>query len=467
MKIGLVGPTYQQASLPFNAQRTINLFPIIDESGSETASLYGTPGLVSFASAGSGPHRGAFFSTKGRAFFVSGVGLYEVDENGTVTLRGSLQTSSGRVSIAEGISHLAICDGTRLYYLTYSDNTFSLVNDPDFPSSVGFVTSIDGYFVVNENETGRFYISSLNDATSWAALDFATAESSPDKLLAPFGAVGQLWLMGEYTTEIWSNNGSSAFPFARIGNVVMPVGVIAKHSVVEIDNSIMFLGQDRFGSCIVYRANGFVPQRISTTPIERKIQNATGKDEIYAWAYQEDGHLFYVLSGGGLETSYCYDLTTQQWHERAFLNTNGNFEQHLGASHIFAFDKHLIGDRRNGSIYEMSLDFYSDAGDEIARERIYTHLIDEKRQIRYNELEINFETGVGLQSGQGSDPTVSLQVSKDGARTWSDWYDASIGRVGEYQKSVKFRRLGIAEIMTFKIRISDPVKIAITGSYLK
>lgn len=467
MKIGLVGPSYVQRSLPFDAQRSVNLYAVVDEMGAETSSLYGTPGLSLFATCGAGPHRGSFKSSNGRVFFVSDSTLYEVDSNGTATNMGTLLTSSGRVSMTEGLTQLAICDGNKLYYLVYSTNTFSSVTDPDLPSSVGFVTNIDGYFIVNENDTGRFYISAINDVSSWDALDFATAESNPDVLVAPINAVGQLWLMGEITTEIWTNSGASSFPFGRVGNVVMQAGVLAKYTALEIDNSILFVGRDKFGSGMVYRANGFTPQRISTTPIEKIIQAAPSPENMFAWAYQEEGHLFYVISGGGLETSLVFDLTTQQWHERAFLNGDGEFEQHLGATCVFAFGKQLVGDRRNGRLYEMSLDFYSDAGDEIARERTYTHLIDEKKQIRYNSLEINFETGVGLQSGQGSDPQVSLQVSKDGARTWSDWFNASIGRIGEYQKTVKFRRLGIAEIMTFKIRITDAVKVAITGSYLK
>lgn len=467
MKIGLVGPSYQQRSLPFNAQRSVNLYPIIDEMGAETASLQGTPGLVEFASAGSGPIRNGLRSGKGRVFFVSGSSLYEISSTGTTTLRGSLATSEGNVSITEDINTLAICDGTRLYSFNYDTNTFSTITAAGLPSSVGFVTNIDGYFVVNENNTGRFYISGINDTTSWSALDFATAEAKPDLLLCPVNAVGQLWLFGRITTEIWTNTGASTFPFGRVSNAVMEAGILAPHSAVDIDNSIIWLGQDEFGEGLVYRANGFTPQRISTSPIERIIQEADNQENIRAWAYQEDGHVFYVLTGGGLPTSLVYDLTTQLWHERAFLNNEGGLEQHLGSCHVFAFGKNLVGSRVDGKIYSMSLDFYDDDGAEILGERTYTHVLDEYNRIRYNSLEIGFETGVGTQTGQGSDPKVSLELSKDGARTWSNPNTKSIGKVGKYQTTVSFRRLGIAEILTFRLRITDPVKRNITGSYLR
>lgn len=466
MKIGLVGPSYQQRSLPFDAQRSINLYPILDEMGKEVAALYGTPGKSLFATAGVGPIRGEFASTNGRAFAVSASGLYEVENDGTTALLGSLDGSSGAVTIAENGTQLAICDGAKLYILTYSTNAFVKVSDPDFPSSVGVVAYIDGYFLVNENLTGRFYVSALNDGLSWDALDFATAEGSPDNLIAVVNAVGQAWLFGSETTEIWTNTGDSSFPFRRISGAKMEVGILSPYSATHIDNSVMWVGRDNEGQGIVYKAQGFSPIRISTTPIERLIQQATSPETIRAWTYQEEGNTFFVLTEGGLATSLVYDLTTQQWHERAYLNVDGNFEPDLASSCMFAFGKHLVGDRRNGKIYEMSMDYYADGDEALCRERTYTHLSDEGQRIRYSKLEIGFETGVGLQSGQGSNPLVALTLSKDGGRTWSDAYTASIGAAGQYQKKVEFRRLGVAEQMTFRIRITDPVKVAIIGSYL-
>lgn len=467
MKIGLVGASYQQRSLPFDAQRTINLFPIMDETGKETSALYSVPGKSLFATAGIGAVRGGFTSTNERAFVVSGAILYEVFSDGTTTSRGAFDTSSGNVTIAENLTQLAICDTQYLYIFTYSTNTFAKVTDADFPSSVGTVTSLDGYFIVNKNNTGRFYHSALNDGTSWDALNFATAESSSDNLLSVKSALGQLWLFGTKTVEIWTNTGDSNFRFRRISGAKIETGLIAAHVPLEIDNSIIWVGNDSYGQGIVYRAQGFSPVRISTTPIEKRIQEATDHNNMRSFAYQEEGNTFYVLTGGGLETSLVYDLTTQQWHERAYLNAEGNFEQDLASCHFFAFGKHLVGDRINGNIYELSLNYYTDGGGEaLARERVYTHLSDEGRLTRFNSLEIGFETGVGLQSGQGTNPLVSLALSKDGARTWIDCGTTSIGMVGQYGKKVIFRRLGVAEQMTFKIRITEPVKVAIIGSYL-
>lgn len=466
MKIGLVGPTSQEWALPFDAQRTVNFYPVLDKMGKEVAALYGTPGLNLSYTIGVGPVRGEFACSNGRAFAVANLGLYEVFADGTSsTPLGSLSTDTGGVTMDENPFQLMICDGASVYIFTYATNIFAKVTDIDLPTA-GTITCIDGYSVINKVGTGSFYISAINDASSWAPLDFATAESSPDNLLRVINAVGSLWLLGTRTSEIWTDTGASSFPFERNAGGTMQTGILAPLTAVPVDNSLLWVGADSFGSGVVYRAQGYTPQRISNNAIERIIQDAPNPEEMSAYTYQEDGHVFYVLTGGGLPTTLVYDISTQLWHERAFLNNDGEFEQHLGSCGMFAFGKQFVGDRRNGSIYQMSRDYYSDNGDEMASERIYTYVSDENKRIRYNRLEIGFETGVGLQSGQGSAPVCDLSLSKDGARTWTDPQTCSIGAVGRYNTTVAFRRLGVAKSLTFKLRITDPVKRAVVGSYL-
>lgn len=466
MKIGLVGGSYQQRSLPFDAQRSINLYPVFDPQGKEVGALYGTPGLSLFGTTNGSPGRGCFPAANGRAFAVAGSNFFEVNSDGTTTNRGTLLTSTGNVSMEENGLQLAVCDGTYLYIFTYSTNSFAQVTNSNLPLC-GTVTFIDGYFVVNKNSSGQFNISALYDGTTWSALDFATAESSPDNLLRPINAVGQLWLLGDKTVEIWTDTGATNFPFAKISGAKMEVGILAPHTAIPIDNTLFWLGKDNIGRGIVYRARGFAPQRISTEAIEVLIGQATSPANIRAYTYQKNGHVFYVLTGGGLPTTLVYDISTQLWHERAYLNTSGTFEQHLGIAGMFAFSKHLILSRIDGKIYEMSDDFYDDDGVAIASERIYTHLSNENIRQRFNQLEIAMETGIGTTTGTGNDPQITMWISCDGGRTYSNGYMTSFGKIGKYRQRAVFRRLGYAYEITFKVRITDPVKRVLIGSYLQ
>lgn len=467
MKIGLVGATSQEASLPFNAEDAINCYAVMDKTGKEVAALYGTPGLYTFATLGNAEIRAEFLASNGRAFAICGSQFYEVDAAGNTTLRGTLLQSSGIVYVDENTVQIGLCDGVNVYMMDYATNAFAQVIGGGLPASCGSITFIDSFFIVNENGTGKFFKSAPNDGTSWNALDFATAESSPDNLKRPIQIGGNLFLMGDFTGEIWTNTGASAFPFQKVAGGKMNTGIYAPASALEVDNTLFWVGRDKFGFGIVYRANGFTPKRISTTPVERIIKAATDGTNIRSYSYEDDGHLFYVLTGGGLAVTLVYDVTTDMWHKRAYLNPiNGAFEQHLGACYMNAFGKHLVGDRNTGRIYVMDQETYDDNGDPLAMERIFTHISDEEQRIRYNNLVIGAESGVGTQTGQGYDPVIELQLSYDGARTWSDIFSEPIGKAGEYLNKCEFRQIGLAAMLTIKIRMTDPVPRRITGSYL-
>jgi hypothetical protein len=467
LKIGLIGSSSQELSLPFNAERNINCYPVADKDGKEQASLYGTPGLQIFATAGVGPGRGGFTTAAdGRVFFVSGFNLFEVMADKTTIVRGTLLTGTGIVLMEENGLQIAVSDGTYLYMFTYAGNVFTQVTDPDLPASVGTVCFIGGYFIVNQNGTGKFYISDLYNGLSWQSLKFATAESSPDNLLRAISITGQLWLQGSLTTEVWNNNGAVNFPFAKIPGSEMQQGLVGPYACASVDNTNIWVGQDRNGSFIVYRAQGFTPQRISTEPVELLLKKVTVPATLRIWTYQENGHTFLVITGGGMETSPCYDLSTQLWHERAYFDAQGLYEIHLGACNTQGFGRNLVIDRTNGNIYQMSEDFYSDNGDELVMDRIFTHISQENQPFRSFNLTVCFESGVGTQTGQGADPQCMLSMSNDGGRTWFGNQFKSIGRVGEYIRSCKFSCLGTARIRTYRIRITDPVKRAITGAYM-
>ena len=465
MKIDVVGESYTQSSLPFDAQRSVNLYPVLDPKGKQVSALYGTPGCKLFSTVGIGPHREAFAAANGRVFTVSGSKFFEIISDGTSIERGTLLGSQGNITIDENGLQLAVCDGQRLYIFTYATNTFVLQTGKPFASALT-VTAIGGYFVVNEVNSGRFYASKLFDGTTWDPLFFATAESSSDNLLRVQNISGQLWLYGDKTTEVWGLNGSAFFPFSQVGGADMAVGIVGSYAVSEIDNSAIWVGKNRDGFGIVYRADGFSPVRISNETIELRLQKAPDPSSLKTWTYQEQGHNFIVITGGGMETAICYDVSTQSFHERAYLNNDGNYELPLAQDCVFAFNKQLTFDRNNGNVYEQSLDFYSDNGEEIPRDRIMTHLSEENQRIQFRSLVIDFETGVGNVVDPARNPQATLFFSDDGGRTWSGGRSVSMGAVGKYQTRCVWQRLGQARTRTFRIRVTDPVKVVIIGGYL-
>jgi len=463
---GFVGPTYQMDALTFDCQRCVNLYPLASESGTSksVSALRSIPGYSLAYTLGGGGIRGARTVGNGRAFVVSGYDFYEVLTNGASVIRGTLLTATSRVSIAENIDQVMIVDGQYGYIFNMTSLVFEQIVDVDFPVCET-VTYQDGYFIVPQKDTNNFYISAINDGLTWDTLDFSQAVSSSDPLLSVFSDTGNLWLFGSRSTEIFTNTGAAAFPFERIQGAVIQTGCAAAQTIQAFDNTIAWLGVDPQGRGVVWKANGYQAQRMSTQAIEAIISSATDFTESYAYVYHEQGHVFYVLQIKGLDTTLVYDGATGMWHERAYNSASGQ-EQHRGNCHFFFDQSNFIGDRTNGNIYRQRLDIFSFNGDEIHRERISPHIADEKKNIAFSSFELDMETGRGLQSGQGSDPQIMMQYSDDGGRTWGNERWISTGKVGKYKTRVRWGRCGSARDRVWKIRYTEPTFFQINDAYL-
>lgn len=471
MIVPFVGPTYQMSAVSFDNQRSVNLFLITSETGTSksNSALIKTAGMKLFSEVGGGPIRNAFSSTSGRGFVASGNKLYEIYSDGSFDDRGALNSNSSRVSFAENnAGEIIIVDGLNGYIFTLSTDTLSQITDSDFPNGTKKVDYLDGYFICCKPETQNFYISNINDGMTWDTLDYAAVESSPDNLVSLVVDKGNVWFFGNRVTEVYYNAGTG-FPFKRIQGAIVPTGCSATHTPMRFDNSIVWLGEDEYGRGVVWRAHtdGYAVTRISTQAIEKKIAESANFSNSYAWVYHEQGHIFYCLQVSGLDTTLVYDAATQQWHERSFRNSLlGRDEQHRGSCLFNFAKKNLIGDRQSGKIYELSLDYFDDAGDEIIWSRTTPHYDQEKKLIPHSSFELDCEVGRGLSSGQGSDPKIMMKYSDDGGRTWSNELWRSLGKVGEYKTRVVWRKLGSSKDRVYQVSGSDPVFIQINEAYL-
>lgn len=460
MAIPFVGPSYSLDFRKADVQRSVNLIPSVVESGTGKAPaiLQEVPGLAVFA-AGSDVIRGVE-EVAGRGFFVAGSTLYETDSAGALTSRGTLTTSTGRVSMAYGLTQLVMVDGPNGYVFNLAANTFAKIGSPAFYGS-SRVAFIDGYFIFLRPDSQQFYISAIDDATALDALDFASAERSPDNLVSLLADHGELWLFGEKSVEIWSNTGNASFPFERNNGAILEVGCAAAHSAQKLDSTVIWVGNDANGNGTVWSVQGYKERRISTQAVEEAIQRSTDLSSAYAFTYQQDGHNYYCLQVPGLETTWCYDVFTGQWHERAEL-VDGEYTQWRANSHAYVFGKHLVGSD-DGDVYELDKTAGNNAGDVKVRDRITPHnALPSLDWIDFPVFELDCQVGEG--KPDGSEAFVMLRYSNDGGATWSQWRTASLGAIGERHKRVIFRRLGRAKDRVWHVRCTDDVLFSIVNA---
>ncbi|MFZ9960152.1 MAG: hypothetical protein ACO3GP_07155, partial [Candidatus Limnocylindrus sp.] len=293
MKTPILGSSYVARSVNAADARMVNLYPeVIPEAGKEPAYLQRCPGLRQYMEVGSGPIR-ALYPLGDSLYVASGSEFYKVDGNLNVTKLGDI-TGTGPVSMADnGIQIFVACnpDG---YIYNSNTNVFQKITDPDFPGAVT-VGYLDGYFVFNEPNSQRIWVTALLDGLSIDPLDFASAEGSPDGLVSIIIDHREAWLFGTNSVEVWYNSGNPDFPLERIQGAYNEIGCIAPYSVAKLDNSVFWLGADARGQGVVYRAQGYQGVRVSTHAVEFAIQQYANMSDALAYTYQQDGHAFYVL----------------------------------------------------------------------------------------------------------------------------------------------------------------------------
>lgn len=470
---GFIGPGYTLPSPNVDIQRSLNLFLERHEVGggknNEVFHLRSRPKLVLAGTAGDGPGRGGFTASGGRSFCVSGDELYEISTPSSPVLMGTLSTSSGTVHMADNGVQLLVVDGTTGYVLTLATNAFLAITDTDFPAAT-FCAFLDQCILVIDGVSGRVYFSALSDASDWNGLDFATAEGYPDNTTALLVDHRQVILAGTETTEVWQNDGTS--PFSRVEGAFMEEGIGAPHTLRKIDNSFLWVGKNANGQGIVFRAQGYVPQRISTFALEYAISGYGDISESTAYTCIVAGHSFYCVNFSGALTTWVYDIATGFWHEWDYTKANGaGHGRHRAEWHCMVGSKHIVGDYENGNLYEMQDPYinkateYTDNGALITRERSAPHVSNEGKRIFFPEIFLDMETGIGASTGQGSDPMVMLQHSDDGGHTWSSEKWTSAGRLGDYRARAKWRRMGSSRDRVFRIRFTEPVPLTLISGF--
>lgn len=394
-----------------------------------------TPGLTLWANIGSGPIRGSLVLA-GVLYAVSGNSLYSVDASGNGTLRGTI-AGSGPVRMAANYTQLAIAAGGTGY--VYSAGALTA----PVPFGVSDVFYADGYIVWVILNSEQFIISALDNALIYDAADIASAEGFPDNIVGAVNDHREIQFFGTTSTELFYNSGNGDFPFERQGNAFIERGCFDRNSIVKLDNSVTFVGDDR----IVYTLVGYQPQRISTHAIEYRMRGAT---YARAFTYTQEGHKFYVLEIN--DETLVFDYATGAWHHRQSWAMN-----HWRVSGaIEAYGKLLMTDRGTGKIYTASLDVFDEDGEPIAFDiTLPTIELGRDRRNCYS-FEVICETGVG--NAAVANPQAMLTYSDDGGHTWSDEMWRSLGAVGAYRTRAVWRKLGQFRQRQFKLRITDAAR---------
>ena len=334
------------------------------------------------------------------------------------------------------------------------------IGEADFPNGATTIRHLDRYLLVEIGS--RFRISGQQVGGSWDATEFSSAEQQPDGIVRLFVDHQEVILFGEETTEYFANTQAADFPFSPVQGTSDEWGLAAKWSVAKYDNSYMYLAKNTMGEVMLARSRGYQPVPIDNDDFHSIInaRNFTVSDAT-AFAYLLGGHPMYQINFPSEDLSFLYDGKS---NTMSTLKSDG-IGRHRAELHLSFLGKHYVSDFENGKIYLLDPSLYTDNGAPIQRMLRSRHDYNPQHTERIvSRLQVLMETGVGLDSGQGSDPKMMLRVSKDLGRTWSVEHQESVGKVGETeQPRVLFEDLGSGRAFTYELSYSEPTKFVVTG----
>ena len=448
--INLFGSTNKSLSANINEQENENCYLVQNYNGRNTVALVGAMGSSEFASGVAGVARGAYPQQIGSyAYFVVGLALWRVDSAGSAINVGTIPGGE-RVSIVFDGTSLIVFNGTTTgYYYNTESLSFSTVT---LPAKAFIGTTLDTY-VIFSSEGQQWYISNVGDSGSWDVLDTASANKTPDDLLAVWEDHSELILFGERTIEPWFNSADVDFAFSQNTAGIVERGTAARHSIVKEDNTLFFLGDD----FIVYRLQGYQAVRVSNNGIETILSdihraNPGVLSSAYAISYVEHGSKFYQLTIPN-EKTLVFNIATNEWHTLK----HWDFETHHAQAYCFAFGKHLIGTNLGG-IFELSRDYYSDGVRPLLRKRRTQIIASNDQRLHWRKLKFIMEFGTtGLLTGQGSDPKLMLRWSDNFGRTFGNERHLRLGQTGEFNAKAIKRSCGSSRARVFEYGVSDPV----------
>lgn len=420
------------------------------------------PGLTSWIDLGtSQPIDGLYWWDKQRCVLAVSAGrVWKItDSAGTkAELTGSSALrSSALVSFADDGTKCAMANGANIVHTDLS--TLTTMADAQAPTAVTHVAWLDGYLLANNADTGQVQFSTVSDLTGWAAADYFTAESRPDDVVAVKEGFRELVLVGRESVEFWANDGVA--PFSRISGSAQPFGISAPYSLALVGSTWMWLSDKR--QFVTMQGRQVVTL---TTPYDRVMQRYQAVDDAIGYATTIDGNPIYVLNFPTARESLAYNYVTQQWCKWGYWNLNtAQYERYRGQTYCYAksWNYHLVGDYANGIIYKASRTVFTDNSNPIRtliRSGNVSHGLEATKIS--NIFRLRCKRGLGNSSV--ANPQVMMRQRLDSKASWSNERWKSLGRVGQHETTIDWRRNGIYKTCQRELVHSDDSDFVIVGA---
>lgn len=374
--------------------------------------------------------------------------LYRVMGTKLVRLSGAVVTeigdvgAGGRVHMDYGFDRLIINSGTKLFY--YDGINLTQVTDPDL-GLVYDVLWIDGYTMTTDGN--YIVVTELSDPTQVNPLKYGSAEADPDMITGLARLRGEVYAFGRYTVEVFSNAGTTGFPFQAEPGAMIERGCIGPNAKCRFADTLAFVGSSRDEPLGVHLMGSGTSRKISTRTIDDELAKVTdptsivvesrsGRNEQRLYLHLPDKS--WVFLAGASENTDSY-----VWYS---VDSNGPYRMRDA---ILVGNDWICGDLNSSALGILSDDLCTHFGDDVEWQFLTQFLYNGGMPGVIKSVEL-----IGL-AGRGPEGAVFFSMSVDGM-TWGHEQALSTGAEGQRGKRMQWRpRRRFTNSITMRFRGKD------------
>lgn len=461
IQFDIMGGYSKEEYAEFDPQETVNMFEVNASNGKKA--LFPSPGLsltngVEFVQSPGQKGRNCYVFSD-RIFVVVGNAVYQCRQSGSTldhSLIGTINTARGHVGISQlGITgankQLSFADGVNAWVWDIDASTFNQVLFGFTIRPLDITTFANRIIAIN-GETGQWYYSGINDATSWDIFNILNLQNG-DFCTACTTLGDRLYIMGEISTQKYAaRQGATLFPF-QPAEPLIEIGCASASSVAQDFGILVWLSRTNSGVGSVVATTGGQIEPISNQAIDTAIDSIDNVSDASGYIYKnENGHIMYRIAFTEGNLSFEYDFNTKKWAKIESAKKKDPYGRHLGQKHAYFRSKHYVLDYNEPKLYEMSNLYGDDAGTRIRRARVSSILeAPANKRINLNSVTLRLKQGTGGDCGLDEDPRVLLQMSEDDGESYGNAIGGDVGRIGRRTWETTYDRLINSRSVVFKV----------------
>jgi len=315
--------------------------------------------------------------------------------------------------------------------VVFDTGTNTLTSVSPYPPSasgdrIGPMVYLDG-IVFQLTADGKIWNSNFNDPSTWASLNFISANVDNDRPMAIQKQLTYIIAFKFQSIEVFYNAAKpQASPLARNESAKnTAVGLLDERTLVRINDTLIWLSNSTSGKLSVHMMEHLRVTEIASPNISRLLRSLKYADVVRAIGFHSGGHEYYLLyisPAAGEPLTLCYDLTSQAWSEwnGPVLST-----AQLAFTDSYAEDvRTLLFSENSADVYTANSESYSDLPNTGAPATIpvdiYTPLWDQ--QVRLKKHNVKLE----VHGDQNSAGTVQVRTTDNDYKDWGPVRDMSL-----------------------------------------